>query len=136
MPAEPHKTYTPHCTILHRCGQETGCCFLDHQTCVMKRQQTVELYFIVSTVGSDHETYERRSFENHTECECVDRVQDSWNRQLDQLPPNPLLNCDCPAEYVGRVGGDGACQCDCDAYNHMCRDLKFGLQSFSIKDRL
>lgn len=103
--------------------------------CVMKYQQTVDLYFIVSSVGSDLETYEKRSFENHTECECVDRQVGLQNSQMD-LEPNPLLSCDCPAEYAGKIGEDGACQCDCDGYNHMCRDLKFGLQSFSIRDRL
>lgn len=104
--------------------------------CVMKHQETVELYFIVSRVGSDQETYEPRSFDNHTECECVDREVGLRNSQVD-LAPNPLLSCDCPSLYMGKVGEDGTCQCDCDAFNTdtNCGELKRGEQSFAIKDR-
>lgn len=42
------KTYVPHCTILHRCGDDTGCCHTDTLTCVPKRTAVVELYFYVS----------------------------------------------------------------------------------------
>lgn len=131
---DPSKTYTPHCTILHRCGADTGCCNLDNQMCVVKHQQRVELYFIVSTVGSDLETYEKRTFDNHTECECVDRQRGIQNSQMD-LEPNPLLSCNCPAYYSSKIAEDGSCQCDCDHHNDNCRQLKFGLESFSITDR-
>ncbi len=42
------KTYVPHCTVLHRCGDDTGCCHTDALTCVPKRTATVDLYFYVS----------------------------------------------------------------------------------------
>lgn len=42
------KTYVPHCTVLHRCADDTGCCHTDAQTCVPKRTATVDLYFYVS----------------------------------------------------------------------------------------
>lgn len=137
VPSDPDKSYTPHCTILHRCGVDTGCCNYDNQMCVMKHQQTVDLYFIVSTVGSDLETYEKRSFENHTECHCVDREVGLQSSQTHQ-EPNPLLSCKCPTKYVGKVGEDGACQCDCDysSDDMACRRMKLGLESFAIQDRM
>lgn len=135
VPTEVDRTYTPHCTILHRCGADTGCCNSDSQMCVAKHKESVDLYFIVTTLGHDQETYEKHTFENHTECECVDRRVALRNSQVD-LEPNPLLSCDCPSEYRGEIGPDGSCQCDCDAYNQMCRELKYGLQSFAINDRL
>lgn len=45
---DPSKTYLPHCTVLHRCGDDTGCCHTDLSTCVPKRTATVDLYFYVS----------------------------------------------------------------------------------------
>lgn len=42
------KTYYPHCTVLHRCGDDTGCCLTDASTCVPKKTATVDLYFYVS----------------------------------------------------------------------------------------
>lgn len=44
------KQYIPHCTILHRCGDDAGCCNSDTRTCVARSQQLVDLYFFVSTV--------------------------------------------------------------------------------------
>lgn len=44
----PGKTYVPHCTILHQCSDDTGCCRHDVLTCSPKTTQRVELYFYVS----------------------------------------------------------------------------------------
>jgi len=43
----PGKTYVPHCTILHQCSDDTGCCRHDVLTCSPKTTQRVELYFYV-----------------------------------------------------------------------------------------
>lgn len=43
----PSKEYVPHCTILHHCSDDTGCCRYP-ETCVPKTQQKVELPFLVS----------------------------------------------------------------------------------------
>lgn len=40
-------TYTPHCTVLHRCAEDTGCCEND-ATCQYKKREEVSLYFYVS----------------------------------------------------------------------------------------
>lgn len=45
---EPSKSYSPHCTILHRCSNDTGCCHTDALICDAKKTNSVELYFYVS----------------------------------------------------------------------------------------
>ena len=49
---DPSKTYLPHCTILHRCTDSTGCCRSPFETCRPKASGTrkVELPFYVSTL--------------------------------------------------------------------------------------
>lgn len=42
------KTYTPHCVLLHRCSDETGCCRSDLKTCQPFQTEEVKLYFHVS----------------------------------------------------------------------------------------
>ncbi|PSN44147.1 hypothetical protein C0J52_15665, partial [Blattella germanica] len=45
----PSKTYFPHCTILHRCSDDTGCCSSDSSTCAALKMEQVERFFYVST---------------------------------------------------------------------------------------
>ena len=45
----PSTTYIPHCAILHRCSDDTGCCRSEALTCVPKVSHKVELHFFVST---------------------------------------------------------------------------------------
>lgn len=45
----PSTTYIPHCAILHRCSDDTGCCRSEALTCVPKHSHRVELSFYVST---------------------------------------------------------------------------------------
>lgn len=44
---EQIKIYTPRATILHRCGQNTGCCERESDRCVAIEQRQVNLYFFV-----------------------------------------------------------------------------------------
>lgn len=44
----PSTTYVPHCAILHRCSDDTGCCRSEALTCVPKHSHRVELFFYVS----------------------------------------------------------------------------------------
>lgn len=46
---DPTKQYTPHCTILHRCGDDVGCC-PQAKTCAASKNSTVELYFFVCSI--------------------------------------------------------------------------------------
>lgn len=45
----PSTTYVPHCAILHRCSDDTGCCRSEALTCVPKHSHRVELFFYVSS---------------------------------------------------------------------------------------
>lgn len=47
---DPAKKYFPHCTILHRCSDDTGCCSTDQRTCTAHTEEEVDLYFYVSFV--------------------------------------------------------------------------------------
>nr|CAD7442269.1 unnamed protein product [Timema bartmani] len=42
------KKYMPSCTILHQCGDDTGCCRQDGLTCTAKHTRELQLYFYVS----------------------------------------------------------------------------------------
>lgn len=44
---EEVKIYLPRATILHRCGQNTGCCESESEQCVAIEQKQVNLYFFV-----------------------------------------------------------------------------------------
>lgn len=44
---EQIKIYMPRATILHRCGQNSGCCERESDRCVAVEQQQVDLYFFV-----------------------------------------------------------------------------------------
>lgn len=44
----PSTTYVPHCAILHRCSDDTGCCRSEAFTCVPKLSHRVQLHFYVS----------------------------------------------------------------------------------------
>lgn len=46
----PSATYIPHCAILHRCSDDTGCCRSEVLTCVPKHTDRVELSFYVSHI--------------------------------------------------------------------------------------
>ena len=67
------KRFLPHCTILHRCESETGCCNSESEQCSMKKQEPVRLPFWVISLSADGQqfkTIEWFTFHNHTECEC------------------------------------------------------------------
>ncbi|EFN60850.1 hypothetical protein EAG_12326 [Camponotus floridanus] len=44
----PSTTYIPHCAILHRCSDDTGCCNSEAYTCMPIKSHRVELFFYVS----------------------------------------------------------------------------------------
>lgn len=68
------RKFVPHCTILHRCAPDTGCCAAEEQHCQVKSVQEVPLPFFVLHLAADGSParYEPTTllFENHTECEC------------------------------------------------------------------
>ncbi|KAF2892901.1 hypothetical protein ILUMI_13272, partial [Ignelater luminosus] len=42
---DPGKSYLPHCTVLHRCAEDTGCCTNRAMKCGPKHQTRIYLYF-------------------------------------------------------------------------------------------
>ncbi|CAN8023882.1 unnamed protein product [Ixodes persulcatus] len=67
------RKYVPHCTILHRCGPDTGCCSTEEEHCQAKTLQAVPLQFLLVQLNADGQSrYEPATlaFDNHTECEC------------------------------------------------------------------
>uniref|UniRef100_A0A0A1WHD7 Placenta growth factor n=1 Tax=Zeugodacus cucurbitae TaxID=28588 RepID=A0A0A1WHD7_ZEUCU len=143
---DPSKTYMPHCTVLHRCTDETGCCRSERQTCAPKRTKNVDLYFYVRSINEKRGTVERLTFINHTECHCVDKsrqqVDEYHNMAMydmnyggQTLRRATILNCNCPKLYEKILQEDGFCRCDCSSGNTGCDWLKRGMEHFSVIDR-
>ncbi|XP_055848101.1 uncharacterized protein LOC129913438 [Episyrphus balteatus] len=135
---DPSKMYVPHCTILHRCGDDTGCCKTDRQTCAPKRTQSVDLYFFVKSFNSKQGSIERHTFVNHTECHCVDKSKHYMHSFTDAAPimrKATVLDCNCPKLFEKILQEDGVCRCDCSSGNIGCNYLKRGMEHFSMIDR-
>ncbi|XP_055918821.1 uncharacterized protein LOC129950907 [Eupeodes corollae] len=135
---DPSKMYVPHCTILHRCGDDTGCCKTDRQTCAPKRTQSVDLYFFVKSFNSKQGSIERHTFVNHTECHCVDKSRHYMHSFTDAAPmmrKATVLDCNCPKLFEKILQEDGICRCDCSSGNIGCNYLKRGMEHFSMIDR-
>lgn len=66
------KTFVPRCTLLHFCGEETGCCQQENQQCVTKTQEPVTKYFWVVefTDRGMKKGVEWMTLMNDTECHC------------------------------------------------------------------
>ncbi|KAG0419218.1 hypothetical protein HPB47_004274, partial [Ixodes persulcatus] len=43
--SDPSKEYLPRCTVLHRCGDDSGCCDNEQYECVPRTMQEVTLHF-------------------------------------------------------------------------------------------
>ncbi|XP_055375870.1 uncharacterized protein LOC129608408 [Condylostylus longicornis] len=134
------KKYVPHCTILHRCSDDTGCCSSDLKTCVAKKTQEVDLFFYVKSINSKQGTIERLTFQNHTECHCVRKTREKSSLQNLLLEPALLrratvLDCNCPKLFEKVLQDDGYCRCDCSSGNSDCDWLKRGMEHFSMVDR-
>ncbi|XP_034950860.1 uncharacterized protein DDB_G0283697-like [Chelonus insularis] len=157
----PSTTYIPHCAILHRCSDDTGCCRSEALTCVPKKSHKVELYFYTTSIEGGN-VVEKLSFYNHTECECREKseygitsdsrpssVQETEfrshpSRQQHQsaMPPQNIRRppqkkpCRCPSDFTPRITLDGECQCNCYEENQNCIRARRGKGYFSLRDRL
>ncbi|XP_046812656.1 putative uncharacterized protein DDB_G0271606 [Lucilia cuprina] len=142
------KIYTPHCTILHRCADDAGCCPSERQTCAPKRTKNVDLYFFVISLNETQGSIEKLTFVNHTECHCVNRSKQRApeyassgakeliaNNQIPYLRRATILNCYCPNLFEKILQEDGFCRCDCSSGNMGCDWLKRGMEHFSMNDR-
>lgn len=68
----------PSATVLHRCGENSGCCSVATHKCVAKTKEKVKLYFRVKalpvlTSGRKKKIRIKKfMYFNHTECYCRD----------------------------------------------------------------
>lgn len=131
---DPSREYYPRCTILHRCGDDTGCCEHDAFRCAPSHVQEVTLYFYSLTVGKvgfvDNRV-EKLLFENHTACHCqqindLPRLNDG-RESTDEEESAPTSKCrECPVPFTSRVYNDGRCGCDCFDRQKPCIRIKRG----------
>ncbi|XP_023231044.1 uncharacterized protein LOC111631083 [Centruroides sculpturatus] len=75
----PDKIYKPHCAILHRCSNDTGCCHSDKKICTAAKTENVTLPFKVRELlktGNYSERLVLLPFVNHTKCACKSLFSD------------------------------------------------------------
>lgn len=71
------RQFVPSATILHRCGENAGCCSIATHKCVAKSKEKVKLYFLVKSLPGlaakrKKNRIKKFVFFNHTECYCRD----------------------------------------------------------------
>lgn len=137
---DPSKEYLPSCTVLHRCGDDSGCCESDTMQCVAKKRDLIELFFYKLNVGNvgdgvgitPGDTVEKLTFYNDTECEC----QPIDDRPRFHYRKTGCLQC--PPEFTLReVSKDmgGGCSCDCFDRQKSCLKFKRGREPLAELDR-
>ncbi|ALC38594.1 Pvf3 [Drosophila busckii] len=133
---DPAKIYYPHCTILYRCSADSGCCFDRTQICAPKSVTKVQQVIHVKASHERRSSYETLSFDNHTECHCIDRISLAKDVSATKMLQNVIaLNCKCPRLFEKILQDDGQCRCDCTSGNDSCERLKRGGEHFAINDR-
>ncbi|XP_016964237.1 involucrin isoform X4 [Drosophila biarmipes] len=135
---DPSKIYTPHCTILHRCSEDSGCCPSRSQICAAKSTHNVELHFFVKST-KHRSVIEKRTFVNHTECHCIERSTYNEDTAMANYGQSvvraTILSCTCPKSFEKILQDDGQCRCDCSSGNYDCDWLKRGNEHFAMNDR-
>ncbi|XP_065158542.1 uncharacterized protein [Atheta coriaria] len=144
----PGKAFRPHCTVLHRCGDDTGCCQGPGKKCRAKSQEVIYLpFYVYSTTFSQSQAVERLAFHNHTECACLDEEEMKLAQRLirprAQLSRNSLQqdkpSCTCPEEFISSMNHRfGRCACDCPSGSDSlsgCANMKRGKEHLSLRDR-
>jgi Zn-dependent M16 (insulinase) family peptidase len=64
--------YTPRATVLHRCGEDTGCCPTEGLTCVPHEMEIVTLMFSVHDTQYHNKSRQELKVANHTLCQCAE----------------------------------------------------------------
>lgn len=146
----PSTTYSPHCVILHKCSDDTGCCNNEQLTCAPIRSHPVEFYFYTDRIGRER-SVEKLIFYNDTDCECKNKYtslngneeshENNDNQQQITLQPQNITKlpkkkpCKCPSKFSAVIE-NGDCQCQCPKNNTICADLSIGRGYFSQDDKL
>jgi len=68
----PKDRYSPWATVLHRCGEDTGCCPTLTMSCVPRVIDNVPLVFNVYDTQDRSQTKLELQAPNHTLCWCVE----------------------------------------------------------------
>ena len=69
------KIYLPRATILHRCGQNTGCCESESEECVAIEQEQVNLYFFVIKLQKEFDESDNKLDNNELD-KSIDDLND------------------------------------------------------------
>ncbi|EDW04223.1 GH11681 [Drosophila grimshawi] len=138
--SDPSKIYTPHCTSVYRCAEDSGCCARRTEICAPKRSHKFERRVHVKGPKDRHSTVETLILVNHTECHCIERSNYYAEGVLQSNNPGLLqratiLNCNCPAPFEKILQDNDQCRCDCSSGNDGCEFLKSGREHFSMKNR-
>jgi hypothetical protein len=64
--------YTPRATVLHRCGEDTGCCPSEDMSCAPLEIDTVTLIFSVYDTQYHNKSKRELKARNHTLCWCAE----------------------------------------------------------------
>lgn len=66
------KRFLPSCTIIHVCGDDTGCCNHENSKCAPSEQEVVTLYFwVLELTDRGHKrSVESLTVKNDTQCAC------------------------------------------------------------------
>ncbi|EEC09624.1 conserved hypothetical protein, partial [Ixodes scapularis] len=124
--SDPSKEYLPRCTVLHRCGDDSGCCDNEQYECVPRTMQEVTLHFYNGEVGLRN-SVTKLLFTNHTECECqpINDIPRTAPR-----PPKFAASSRDPSNrlppFTRRSYDDGRCSCDCFEKQKPCLKIKRG----------
>ncbi|XP_037926930.1 uncharacterized protein LOC119661602 [Hermetia illucens] len=136
------KRFIPHFTVLHRCGDDTGCCWPDTKTCVVKTSVPVVLYFYVIPMEQTRSVIEALTLVNHTECHCIDRpqVRAINSASLSHVTPSPERSRHRCVKYFDLDESDpDYIRCDCigrDAERReACQRLSRGEEGFMLQDQ-
>ncbi|XP_068236337.1 uncharacterized protein [Palaemon carinicauda] len=124
----PGRKFIPRCALLHRCGQDAGCCNSLEHSCEMAESENVDLHFMIHE--ADRVGVQTLTFVNHTRCSCQPkRVAKERTGVIETPTP-----CKCPKNFETVVARSGQCMCDCAEGKSPCRKYKKGKRYFSGTD--
>lgn len=86
----PDSIFAPPMIVLHRCDQNSGCCFGKNHTCAPKKIDSVQLM-----LKTGDGTPLMVNVLNHTECHCVSRSSLHWklNFKINGIALSEFVKC-------------------------------------------
>ncbi|KAL1433003.1 hypothetical protein MTO96_001986 [Rhipicephalus appendiculatus] len=132
--SDPSKEYLPRCTILHRCGDDAGCCDSEQYQCVPRAVQEVTLHFYTihlqnqngGEVGLRNSVTKLALPQPHRVRVSADPDLAAGSGMHEELPSGPIKCHNCPEPFSRRLYEDGRCSCDCFEKQKRCLKIKRG----------